>query len=218
MTNPLGRIGLLAFVGSMALLFDAPARAADDSSSASGMTTSNVFQQKFVGGATLSYGVTLSLLRLSSTRPSNAPGRTREYTPGVEVLPAEFGFQFTYGPQSAPWRFDVADPTKPRFQLMTVGGVILGRVDDRARGQGNISLAATLGFFENAISIGVGVDLYRGIPIQGANGAAGAGTAHTGILAWAFSPEGEVTPENIFVLLSLSLSRIVGSVSGQVSP
>ena len=79
-------------------------------------------------------------------------------------------------------------------------------------------MAATLGFFENAISIGVGVDLYRGIPVLGANGSAGAGTAHTGVLSWAFSPEGEVTPENVFVLLSLSLTRIIGSVSGQVSP
>lgn len=171
-------------------------------------------QTTFAGGGTLSYGVTLSLLQYSTSRSPSEPGRLRDYTPKLEVLPTEIGFQFVYNPQYAPWRLVKQDGST--FQLMSFGGALLVRVKDEGLSQGNISLAAELGFFENAISIGVGVDLYRGIPVLGANGVPGAGTAYTGLLAAAFAREGEVTPENVFVLVSFSLTGIINTLSGKV--
>jgi hypothetical protein len=165
-------------------------------------------------GSTLSYGVTLSLLQFSTVRSPSESGRLRDYSPSLEVLPTEIGFQFIYNPQYSPWRLTKQDGSP--FQLMSIGGALLARVKSESLAQGNISLAIELGFFNNAISIGIGVDLYRGIPILSSGGVPGGGTAYTGLLASAFAKEGEVTPENAFVLVSFSLSSIVGALSGKV--
>jgi hypothetical protein len=170
--------------------------------------------QTFENGATLSYGVTLSLLQFSAARSANEPGRLRNYTPSLEVLPAEIGFQFIFNPQNAPWRLNKKDDS--RFQLMSIGGAILARIRNEGLVQGNLSLAIELGFFENSLSIGLGVDLYRGIPILSGSGVAGGGTAYTGLLAAAFVKEGELTPENVFLLVSFSLSGVVNALSGKV--
>jgi hypothetical protein len=165
-------------------------------------------------GSTLTYGVTLSLLQFSTVRSPNESGRFRNYAPDLEVLPTEIGFQFVYNPAFNPWRLTKQDG-KP-FQLISVGGALLARIKSQSLEQGNISLAAQLGFFDNAISIGVGIDLYRGIPILSGSGVPGGATAYTGLLAAAFAKEGEVTPENVFVVLSFSLTKIVGAISGEV--
>lgn len=191
-------IGLLVGWGGAAHADDPPA------------PTSATFQS----GSTLSYGVTLSLLQFSALRSPNEPGRDRNYAPNLEVLPTEIGFQFIYNPAFSPWRLTRQDG-KP-FQLISVGGSLLARVKSQSLEQGNISIAAQLGFFDNAISVGVGIDLYRGIPILSGSGVPGGGTAYTGVLAWALASEGEVTPENVFVVFSFSLTKIVAAISGEV--
>jgi hypothetical protein len=199
----LAQVAVLAV--SAVLGFDGVAHADDPPA-----TTSTTFQS----GSTLSYGVTLSLLQFSTLRSPNEPGRYRNYAPNLEVLPTELGFQFVYNPAFSPWRLNKQDGKT--FQLISVGGALLARIKSQALEQGNISLAVQLGFFDNAISLGVGIDLYRGIPVLSGTGVSGGGTAYTGLLAWAFAREGEVTPENVFVVVSFSLSKIVGAISGEV--
>lgn len=184
----------------------------DDSTTTTTTTTTTA---TFTNKSTLSYGVTLSLLQFSVARRADQPARLRDYQPQLQVLPVEIGFQFVYGPQYTPWRFTTSDRSKP-FQLMTVGGAVLTRIQNEGLSQGNISLAAELGFFENTISIGIGFDLYRGIPTLNGSGVAGGATAYTGLLAAAFAKEGEVTPENVFVLLSFSLSKLTAALTSTV--
>jgi hypothetical protein len=193
----------LAF--SVALCFGGVARAEDPPA-----PTSTTFQS----GSTLSYGVTLSLLQFSTLRSPNEPGRYRNYAPNLEILPTEIGFKFSYNPAFSPWRLSKQDGKS--FQLISVGGALLARIKSQALEQGNLSLAIELGFFDNAISLGVGIDLYRGIPVLSGAGISGGGTAYTGLLAWAFAKEGELTPENVFVVVSFSLTKIVGAISGEV--
>jgi hypothetical protein len=168
----------------------------------------------FQSGSTLTYGVTLSLVQFSTVRSPNEPGRFRNYAPDLQVLPTEIGFQFVYNPQFTPWRLTKQDG-KP-FQLFSVGGSLLARIKSQSLEQGNISLAIQMGFFDNAISLGVGIDLYRGIPVLSGTGVPGGATAYTGLLSWAFAKEGGVTPENVFVVLSFSLTKIVSAISGEV--
>jgi hypothetical protein len=162
----------------------------------------------------LRYGLTGSILRFSATRPDNEPARTRNYSPALDVIPPEIGFQFTYRPKTRPWLQNRL--SNGRFQLMSAGGILLLRLGDMEKRQGGLGLAATLSFFEESLGLGVGVDLYRGIPTLGTNGVAGDGTAYTGLLAWAFVKEGEVTPENAFVLVSFNLSGLVGAFTQKV--
>ena len=65
-----------------------------------------------------------------------------------------------------------------------------------------------LGLFEDTLGLGFGFDLYRGIPVQGPDGESGGSTVPTGLLAWAFAREGEITPENAFVVLTINLASI----------
>lgn len=187
-------------------VMSARAARADDTTASTSAT--------FEGGSTLSYGVTLSLLQFSTVRSPNEPGSYRNYSPNLEVLPTELGFQFIYNPAPGPWRLKKQDGKS--FQLISVGGALLARIKSQSLEQGNISLAAQLGFFDNAISVGVGVDLYRGIPILSGAGVPGGATAYTGLLAAAFAKEGELTAENVFVVLSFSLTKIVSAISGEV--
>lgn len=156
---------------------------------------------------TLSYGLTLSLLRFRSSRAQDEPGRFRNYEPEFEFIPGEVGFQFVFKPSSRPWRLRTLD-RKP-FQLLSAGGLLLAGVDSQQPNRGNLSLAATLSAFDDTIGLGIGVDLYRGIPVQGADGVAGSETAYTGLLAWTAVREGELTPENFFFVVTLGLQPIV---------
>ncbi|HMI86910.1 MAG TPA: hypothetical protein VK550_22605 [Polyangiaceae bacterium] len=169
---------------------------------------------EFARGETLRYGLSLSLLRFTTSRRPDEPARLRNYTPALELLPAEFGFQFSYRPAASPWR--LKKKGDDRFQLLSAGGILLARVDNINFARGGIAIAAVLGLFEETIGVGVGVDLYRGIAVQGADGTAGGGTAYTGILGWAFARQGEVTAENVFVVITLNLSQLAGNLQGQV--
>jgi hypothetical protein len=189
-------------------------------------TSSNTKEEQdaieFANGDLLKYGPTVSLLRLSAARPSNEPARYRDYRPELRLIPPEFGLQFVYRPSTAPWRLQTTasratkDGTKA-FQLMSVGGMLLASIDKDDIRRGSVSLAATMTFFEDVIGLGVGVDLYRGIPVAGVGGP-GTETAYTGLLAWCFAKEGEVTPENVFFVVTLGLAPLVNAITGSIKP
>jgi hypothetical protein len=155
----------------------------------------------------------VSLLQYRVSRPEDEIGRTRHYESALQFVPPEFGFQFVHSPAAEPWRY--SDASGKPFQLMSWGGMLTARVDTDHPERGALGLAATLTFFEQMLGLGVGVDLYRGIPIATADGP-GKDTALTGVLAWALAPEGEVTPENVFVVVSLGLAPIVSGLTGGV--
>jgi hypothetical protein len=169
---------------------------------------------EFETGSRLRYGVNATFLELTFSRPEDEPGRYRNYAPKLEMFPPQIGFQFISEPSGRPWRYTLRDGK--HFQLMSWGGLVLAKVDAPSRGQGAVRLGATLNFFNNVIGLGVGFDLYRGIPVLGPGGEAGTGTAYTGVLAWAFTKEGEVTPENVFVVFTFGLQPIIDALSGTV--
>lgn len=182
-------------------------------STASIETKATRSQLEFKRGDRLHYGPTVSLLRFNTSRAPDEPGSERNYEPRLELVPAEFGFQFVYEPWSDPWRLMRADG-KP-FQLISAGGILLARLDKDKAERGALGLAATLSFFNQVLGLGLGVDLYRGIPTLGANGQLGGDTAYTGLLAWSFARDGELTAENVFFVVTLGLQPIISGLTGQ---
>jgi hypothetical protein len=166
----------------------------------------------FSNGDHVSYGLSLSLLRFSTSRRIDEPSRQRNYTPALELIPAEFGFQFLYQPEASPWRQRRVGGGQ--FQMIGVGGVFLARVDNERFERGGLALAGMFSFFDDSIGVGAGFDLYRGIPVEGPDGEVGGATAYTGLLAWGLAKEGELTPENVFVVLSVNLATLAGRVTG----
>ena len=128
----------------------------------------------------------------------------------MEGVPTEFGFHFNYGPARPIWR--IGDKPKT-FQLFTVGGMLLVGIDSKSVERGNVSLGATLGIFENAIIVGLGFDLFRGIAARGPAGP-GTETIPTGPLGWALSRRGEVTAENVFFVVTANISDVLKRLSG----
>ena len=167
---------------------------------------------EFATGGRLTYGLSVSAFEFNAKRPDDQPARFRHYQANLELVPPQLGFQFTYEPPGSGWRVKKKDGTD--FQLVSVGGMVLVQVDNRTLAQGSIAVGGTLGFFDNVLGLGVAVDLYRGIPTQGADGKAGSATADTGFLAWAFIPHGELTPEDVSVVLTFGLQPIVDALSG----
>jgi hypothetical protein len=160
---------------------------------------------------TFKYGPALTLLRLGFSRHEDEPARERNYVPRLEKIAPEIGFQFVYSPAGPPWRWRTKEGRHDgHFQFLSVGGAFLIRLSDQDVSRGGVSLAAVAGFFDNAVSLGIGFDIYRGIPVADVNGARGAATAYTGVASWAFSREGEVTPENVFLLFSVNLAKFGG--------
>jgi hypothetical protein len=167
--------------------------------------------QDLANGGKLSYGVSLSLLRLSFSRQEDEPARIRNYTPRLERIAPEVGFQFAYAPASDPFRLKTRTANGDGyFQLMSFGGAFLVRLSDQNVSRGGVSVAAIVGFFDDRVSVGMGFDIYRGIPVANVDGMAGAGTAYTGLASWAFAREGELTPENVFLVFSINLAKIGG--------
>lgn len=166
-------------------------------------------------GSDFNYGLTVSLFRLSVARLDDEAARMRNYSPKFEALPAEFGFQFTYRPNGSPWRLRTS--SKNDFQLMSVGGILLARVNNDNFSQGEVGVAATWQFLEDSVGIGLGFDLYRGVAVQGPDGQRGEGTAYTGLFSWALARDGEITPENVFVLLTVNVAGLAGKISSKGS-
>ena len=77
-------VALAGLFGSVAAA--SPRLAHADSSPSQTQTT-------FESGATLSYGVTLSLLQFSTVRSPDEPARYRNYAPKLEVLPTEINWK-----------------------------------------------------------------------------------------------------------------------------
>lgn len=165
-------------------------------------------------GARLSWGLAGSLLRFQTQRSESLPGRVRNFRPRLEFVPGEVGFQFLSEPATTPWRLQLENGQT--LQLMSWGGLLLASLgEDKALERGSLSLAATLAFFKNVIGFGAGFDLYRGIPVLGANGTPGGDTAFTGVLAWALAQEGEVTAENAFFVVTVNLSSLAELLTGK---
>jgi hypothetical protein len=165
-----------------------------------------------LSSGSLSYGVTTTLLRLQSSRRASDPARVRDYQMGIEKLPLDLGFQFSYRPRQRPYRLDTTDGAG--FQMISVGGMLSVTMNPQIASQAEVILGFVLSFFNESVSLGLGFDLYRGVPVRGADGAAGTGTASTGLLGWACSKQGEITPENFSLLLTFNVSKIAGSVGG----
>ena len=137
----------------------------------------------------------------------------RNYRPRLEFIPGEVGFQFLVEPAGLPWRLNRKNGES--LQLISWGGMLLASLGETdAVERGSLSLAATVSFFENNIGLGLGFDLYRGIPVLGIDGTPGRDTAFTGVLAWALAHEGEVTAENAFVVVTFNLGTLVKAISG----
>jgi hypothetical protein len=149
----------------------------------------------------LVYGPTLTLVRI---RPQRSRLYLRDYSPEVELVPSEVGFQIMFRPSVAPWR--IRKDNGGDFQLLSAGGTLLFGFD-RDPKQGSVSLAATLGLVDDVLLLGVGFDLYRGIPLP--NGE----TAPTGIVGWGLSRRGEVTPENVFFTFGVNLASIIRPIA-----
>ena len=160
-----------------------------------------------LAAGTIQYGLAFTLLRFRVTRSADEPGRNRNYVPELAAIPGpEVGFHVAFLPPYRPWRVKKTDGTW--FQLMSVGVTVLAGAASKAQ-QGNLGIALTLGFLEERLTLGMGFDLYRGIPV------AGGGTATTGVFGWALSPRGEVTPENVFFVVGLGLDSLFSQASGK---
>lgn len=177
-------------------------------------TDKRLEELEFERGGRLKFGPTISLLRFSVARDPDEPARYRNYEPRLHFVPSEVGFQFVFQPHNGPWR--IKRKKGEPFQLMSAGGMLLASVDKNDVRRGSISLAATLSFFQELVGLGVGVDLYRGIEVADVDGTPGGDTAYTGLLAWSLSPRGEVTPENVFFVVTLGLVPLVNSITGEL--
>jgi hypothetical protein len=160
-------------------------------------------------GSAVRYGVTTTLLKLQASRKASSPARLREYEFGMAKLPLDLGFQFGFRPNMFPYRIKTTD--KDGFQLISVGGMLTVKMSDQSPSQAEITIGLIVSFFDESVSVGLGFDLYRGVPVQGPDGSSGSGTASTGLLAWAWSRHGEITPENVSLLLTVNLSKLAGT-------
>ncbi len=161
-------------------------------------------------GDVIRYGLTATMLRFHVLRDPALPGRERSYEPELDVVPGEFGFQVTVAPHYSPLCLRTRDG-KP-FQVMSIGGMFL--VDPDAGGHSSWSVAGLLSFLNDTIGVGIGFDLYRAIPVRGADGQPGSAVAHTGLLSWATSATGEMTPENLLFLVTLNASSVAKALGG----
>lgn len=180
----------------------------DEEANGPGKAKSEASSRHELTAGTLAYGPTATLLRFNATRRSTEPGRNRRYEPDLQVVNGELGFQFVWEPNT--W----GKKTKSggHLQIAGVGGAFLFNVvKDKQR---SLSLATQLTFFNNSIGLGLGFDLYRQIRISTSSTDSAEGVAHTGVLAWSFSGEGELTAENVFFVASINLASLVSGLSG----
>lgn len=163
-------------------------------------------------GNRLAWGVQVVLLRLAAVRPASEPARYREFTAGYALIPAEFGFFVALDPSTKYWRLH--NDKGEELQLFSPVAMVLVSVDKDKPAHSSLSLGVGIGFLNRALTLGISFDLYRGIGVRGGDGVAGSGTAPTGLISWAISRSGEITPENIAILLSANLSELVTKITG----
>jgi len=188
------RARLLALSAGAVLLWGRTARAQEPPKHGSLTLPSGRFE----------WGASVSLLRIGALRDPTLPGSTRRYETDLRTLNTELTFQLFYNPASRPWR-RVDEGTLRSFQVMSPTAFLTLGLNDTNLSQSAISMGVGMGFLDNYLILGIGFDLYRGIPVQGGSGSPGGSTANTGLLSLVTSSEGEFTPENIFFVIHLNL-------------
>lgn len=166
---------------------------------------------QLANGDTIQWGFVLSAVRFRVSRRDDQLARLRDYQPDVDIFSGQFGFQAVWNPRDAPFRVELEEGSA--FQLFSVGFQIVGAIVADRFEQSELSITLSIGMLNNIIGIGLGVDLYRGIPTLGRDGLAGSDTAYTGLLAWAWASEGELTPENLVATLYLNITGIASVIS-----
>ncbi len=161
-------------------------------------------------GGRWDWGASVSLLRIGALRDPTLPGRTHQYQTDIRPLDTQVTFQAFFHPAGTPWR-RTDERTLRDFQLLSLSAFLTLGIDPQHSAQSEIALGVGLGLFENFLVLGLGFDLYRGVPVRGGDGVPGSHTASTGLLAPLTSTEGEVTPENFFFVIHLNLVSLVRS-------
>ena len=143
--------------------------------------------------------------------PPAEPARLRNYGSTVEVSAGDW---IPVHLQSADVAAGHHKQTERPFQLMSIGGWLLTRIRNQGLAQGNISLAVELGFFEIRSLVGVGVDLYRGIPVLSSDGVVGGATAVHRPAGRGIREEGEADGRKRVRRLLVRLTKLVAAISG----
>jgi hypothetical protein len=157
----------------------------------------------FSSGDTIRYGLTLAAARLRVTRSPTEEARLRDYKPEAEFVPTLIGFRIVYSPHVSPWRLESSGSP---LQLLSIEFPLYL---EKAKGNSLAAVSAGVGltFVNGLLGIGLAFDVYRAVPVAG-------GTTRIGILPWALSRTGEVTAENVAVMLTLGLESLVTRLSG----
>lgn len=208
MKTRLRQVACAALVTLLVLLlpYSASAKVPDSAGAGTARTES---------GDEFRWGISVSAIRFRASRSAARPGRERVLEPDIRGFSGQFGFQFSWLPPGDGWRLNLADGTA--LQLFSVGFMILGEVNADRLEQSDMSLAFILGFLNNTVGIGVGIDLYRGIGILGQGGPSAA-TAYTGVLSHLLVSEGEMTAENVVGVVFINIVGLVEAISGSGAP
>ena len=163
----------------------------------------NLKRIELKNGDRVSYGVTLAAVRLRATRDPSQDARERDYQPEAEFVPTLLGLRVVYEPSPSPWRIRTAGEP---LQLI---GIEFALYLEKADGNALESLSAGVGLtlMEGLLGVGLAFDVYRQVPVKG-------GHAETGIMPWALSRGGEVTAENVSVMVTIGLEPIVKALTG----
>lgn len=156
------------------------------------------------------WGAGVSLFRIGALRDPTLPGRTRRYETEIRPLDTQLTFQVFYHPASRPWRY-TDEGTHRQFQMMSLSAFLLLGINAQQTAQSEIAVGVGMGFLENYLVLGVGFDLYRGVPVRGGDGVPGSHTVSTGLLGPVTSSEGQLTLENIFFVIHLNLVPLARS-------
>lgn len=154
-------------------------------------------------GDRISYGVTLAAVRLRATRDPNQDARLRDYQPEADFVPTLVGLRIVYEPSGGPWRLDTAG------EPMQLIGIEFPLYLEKGTGNSLESLSAGVGLtlVDGLLGVGLAFDVYRVVKVKG-------GQTETGIMPWTLSRTGEVTAENVAVMVTIGLDPIVNALSG----
>lgn len=161
-------------------------------------------------GATVVFGLGIPLLRLGALRPPDQLARARDYRFDVGVVTPGLLFHAIVNPADSFSR-------RGNLQIVSVGAFLLGQFNTQRSAQSELALGASMYLLNATIGIGIAVDLYRGVPVMGPNGA-GTETAQTGLLSALMLPNGEFTVENLVFTFDVNLVAIGQALTGGRPP
>ncbi len=191
------------------LASSASTAAADDEAPDKAPATGVSGSVDLANGDNIRWGIVLSAVRFRVSRRDDQIARVRDYQPDIDIFSGQFGFQVVWNPSDAPFTLAIANG---RFQLFSVGFQLLGALSTERVEQSELAVTFSIGMLNNVLGIGIGLDLYRGVPALGRNGVVGAETAYTGLLSWAWATEGELTPENLLATIYLNVTGLVEAI------